>query len=157
MAKPSVRDLVDGLRAKAQGEGSDPQRLPGAVYGAKDVAISFGRPETRTWHPNDPRPVIVVSSPRVAQSLTVVGVHVVPCSSQIQRLEETDLRLPDDEPGFSKPSVALVNLTQEVPKKYLTGYIADLRPPTLQALVAKLCQIGHPAGLGLRGSGPAMG
>lgn len=54
----------------------------------------------------------------------------------------------------AKPSVALVNLTQEVPKKYLTGYIADLRPPTLQALIAKLCQIGHPAGLELRGLGP---
>ena len=85
MARPSVRDLVEGLRAKAQAEGSDPQRLPGAVYGAKDVAISLGRPETRTWHPNDPRPVIVVSSPRVAQSVTAVGVHVVPCSSQIHR------------------------------------------------------------------------
>jgi hypothetical protein len=101
-------DAIERMVAHKTGA-ADPSAVglmkPGAVFEVSDKLIDFpGSSEaTRTWH--DMRRVVVVQSHHLLGSVLPDTVTVVPCSASQHGPRRGDFRIPNGEPGFTKPNV----------------------------------------------------
>jgi hypothetical protein len=133
--------LEEIQRQVAASAGHDPdaikQMKAGAVFEIDDALIRFPQDADREPHPL--RRVILVQSAEYLTGTIPKTALVVPCSASGSR-SRGDVAIADDEPGFTKPSVAYTTLVMpilrgDLRREHFKGHV---RPETLARLHAQL-------------------
>lgn len=116
-----IRDLLGDMPL-------NPDVQPGQVFTVPDHVIEFQAAATRTRH--EIRYCIVVQAPELNRHLPTI--QVVPCTSQVPpSVPDHEMFVPAGVAGFPHDTLALVSITQPIPRMAIPPQTVGALPESL--------------------------